>query len=41
MKAWRGKEEQVKAGQQAFFHRAKCNGAAVLGKYTDAMEAQE
>jgi fructose-bisphosphate aldolase class I len=38
LKAWHGKAEQFKAGQQAFYHRAKCNGAAVLGKYTDALE---
>lgn len=36
--AWHGKEEQFKAGQQAFYHRAKCNGAAALGQYTDALE---
>jgi fructose-bisphosphate aldolase class I len=41
MQAWCGRAEQVKAGQQTFYHRAKCNGAAVLGKYTDAMEAQK
>ncbi len=39
LQAWRGKAEQFKAGQQAFYHRAKCNGAAALGKYSDAMEA--
>lgn len=38
LKAWHGKTEQFKAGQQAFYHRAKCNGAAVLGRYTDALE---
>ncbi len=40
MQAWRGKPEHVKAGQQAFSHRAKCNGAAVLGRYTEAMEGE-
>ena len=36
--AWQGKAEQFKAGQQAFHHRAKCNGAAALGRYTEALE---
>jgi fructose-bisphosphate aldolase class I len=36
--AWHGKAEQFKAGQQAFYHRAKCNGAAALGRYTEALE---
>jgi fructose-bisphosphate aldolase class I len=40
LKAWQGKTENVKAGQQAFYHRAKCDSAAVLGKYTRAMEGQ-
>jgi len=40
MQAWCGRAEQVKKGQQAFYHRAKCNGAAVLGKYTDSMEGK-
>ena len=26
------------AGQQAYYHRAKCNGAARSGSWTDAME---
>lgn len=36
--AWHGKTEQFKAGQQAFYHRAKCNGAAALGRYSEALE---
>ena len=36
--AWHGKANQMKAGQQAIYHRAKCNGAAALGKYSDALE---
>ncbi|MGH7184076.1 MAG: class I fructose-bisphosphate aldolase, partial [Nitrospiraceae bacterium] len=36
--AWHDKAEQFKAGQQAFYHRAKCNGAAARGTYTDALE---
>jgi fructose-bisphosphate aldolase class I len=38
LKAWQGKNENVKAGQQTFYHRAKCDSAAALGKYTGAME---
>ena len=40
LNAWRGKNENVKAGQQAFHHRAKCDSAAVLGRYAAAMESQ-
>lgn len=38
IEAWHGKQENLKAGQQAFYDRAKCNGAAALGKYTSALE---
>jgi fructose-bisphosphate aldolase, class I len=38
LKAWSGKKENFAAGQKAFYHRAKCNGAARFGKYSDAME---
>ena len=38
LKAWGGKKENFDAAQQAFYHRAKCNGAARYGKYSDAME---
>jgi fructose-bisphosphate aldolase, class I len=38
LSAWRGKNENLKAGQRAFYHRAKCNSAAALGKYTESME---
>ena len=38
LKTWRGKPENAAAGQKAFLHRAKCNGAARTGKYTEAME---
>jgi fructose-bisphosphate aldolase, class I len=37
-KAWGGKSENYAAGQRAFSHRAKMNGAAALGKWSDAME---
>ena len=38
LKAWGGKAANVAAGQRAYYHRAKCNGAARTGSYTDAME---
>lgn len=38
LKAWRGKEENFKAGQQVFYHRAKCNSAATLGQYVTNSE---
>ena len=39
LEAWHGRDENLKAGQQAFYHRARCNGAATRGEYTDKMEA--
>jgi fructose-bisphosphate aldolase class I len=39
MKAWQGRDENLKAGQEALYHRARCNGAAARGEYTDATEA--
>jgi fructose-bisphosphate aldolase, class I len=38
LKAWGGKSENVAAGQRAFAHRAKMNGAATLGKWTEQQE---
>jgi fructose-bisphosphate aldolase class I len=38
LKAWLGKKENVEAAQKAYYHRARCNGAARTGSYTDAME---
>jgi fructose-bisphosphate aldolase, class I len=38
LKAWSGKTENVAAGQRAFSHRAKMNGAAALGKWSETME---
>jgi fructose-bisphosphate aldolase class I len=37
--AWKGAPANFEAGQKAFVHRARCNGAARDGSYTDAMEA--
>ncbi|MEK1854696.1 MAG: class I fructose-bisphosphate aldolase [Phyllobacterium sp.] len=39
LEAWHGRDEELKMGQQAFYHRARCNGAASLGTYTDELEA--
>jgi fructose-bisphosphate aldolase class I len=38
LKAWGGKAENLAAGQKAYYHRARCNGAARYGKYSEAME---
>ncbi len=40
LKAWAGKSENRDAGQKAFYHRARCNGAARSGKYSAAMEKE-
>jgi fructose-bisphosphate aldolase class I len=39
LEAWHGRDENLQAGQEALAHRARCNGAARLGTYTDEMEA--
>ena len=39
LEAWHGRDENAKAAQEALSHRARCNGAASLGRYTDDMEA--
>jgi fructose-bisphosphate aldolase class I len=39
--AWRGRKENLKAAQAAFYHRAKCESAAALGRYTAAMEREQ
>jgi fructose-bisphosphate aldolase class I len=39
LEAWHGRDENLKAAQDALSHRARCNGAASLGRYTDQMEA--
>jgi fructose-bisphosphate aldolase class I len=38
LKAWGGKPENVAAGQRAFAHRAKMNGMAALGKWSETLE---
>lgn len=39
LKAWSGKAENVALAQSAFSHRAKMNGLAALGTWTQAAEA--
>ncbi|MBF88153.1 MAG: fructose-bisphosphate aldolase class I [Candidatus Marinimicrobia bacterium] len=41
LSTWKGDENNVGAAQSAFIHRAKCNGAATTGHYSEAMEAGE
>jgi fructose-bisphosphate aldolase class I len=36
--AWQGRSENIPAGQHAFYHRAKCDSAAALGRYRSDME---
>ena len=38
LEAWHGRDESLKAAQDALCHRARCNGAASVGAYTDEME---
>ena len=40
LKAWGGQEANVPAGQQAYYHRAKLNGAARDGNYREEMERE-
>ena len=36
---WHGRDENLNTAQEALSHRARCNGAASLGRYTGEMEA--
>lgn len=40
LKAWGGDAARVPAAQRAYLHRARCNGAARSGSYTEAMETE-
>lgn len=40
MKTWKGDSANIGKAQQAILWRAKCNGSAALGRYSDAMEQQ-
>jgi fructose-bisphosphate aldolase, class I len=37
---WLGNKDNDRAAQQAYYHRARCNAAASLGRYTAAMEKE-
>ena len=39
LQAWHGREQNLAAGQEALSRRARSNGAASLGNYTDEIEA--
>lgn len=39
LEAWHGRDEDLAAGQRAFYRRAQCNAAACVGTYADEMEA--
>ena len=39
LQAWQGERANVSAAQQAYYHRAKCVGAARYGEYSEKMEA--
>jgi fructose-bisphosphate aldolase, class I len=41
LKAWKGQAANRPAAQQAFHHRARLNGAARSGSYTEAMETAD
>jgi fructose-bisphosphate aldolase class I len=38
LKAWQGQLNLMRAAQQAFLHRARCNAAARAGRYTPELE---
>jgi fructose-bisphosphate aldolase class I len=40
LKTWKGAPANVAAAQAALYHRAKCNGLAVQGKYSDQAERE-
>lgn len=41
MEIWKGDAGNVDRAQQVLLHRAKCNGAASLGQYSEAMEQKK
>lgn len=40
LKTWNGRAENVPAAQKIFYHRAKMNGLATMGKYRKEMEQE-
>lgn len=41
IEVWGGKPQNLQAGQQAFYRRAKCNSAATGGTYTSMLEGKK
>ncbi|HVU16900.1 MAG TPA: class I fructose-bisphosphate aldolase [Candidatus Didemnitutus sp.] len=41
LKTWKGSAAHRAAAQAALAHRARCNGQATLGRYTEAMDRKE
>lgn len=41
LKAWAGDEANAEKAQKAFYHRARCNGAARSGDWSEAMEKDQ
>jgi fructose-bisphosphate aldolase class I len=41
LQTWKGDQANNSAAQDALYHRAKCNGYARYGRYTDAMEGAQ
>jgi fructose-bisphosphate aldolase class I len=39
LEAWHGRSENLEAGRQAFYRRARCNSAAARGMYNEEMKA--
>jgi fructose-bisphosphate aldolase class 1 len=39
LESWHGRDENLEAGRQALYLRARCSSAASLGAYTNEMEA--
>jgi fructose-bisphosphate aldolase, class I len=40
LKVWSGEESNIDDAQEAFAHRARCNGAARQGSWTEEMEQE-
>ena len=40
LEAWHGRNENLKAGQDALYHRARCNSAASMSAYTHEIEGE-
>ena len=40
LKAWDGQSDRADAARQAYAHRARCNGLARSGEYSEAVEAE-